>query len=84
MVSSQSKLIEYIDFLQKIALNSDISYKHAAALIDNSKIYSYSFNTHVKKLYLKSKQTNKIETHFKTIHAEINIFSNFPKKMLKI
>ena len=77
------RFLEYINFLKKIAAGSDISYKHAAALIDNDNIYSSGVNRFVKTFHIKSKGTDEIQTHFKTIHAEINVFSKMPKRSVK-
>lgn len=77
------KFLEYITFLKKKAASSDISYKHAAALIDSAHIYSSGVNRFVKTFQIKSKETNEIQTHFKTVHAEINVFSKMPKKSVK-
>lgn len=86
-VFDESKFSKYIELLKKLASNSDIHYKHAAALIKNEKIYSAGINKFVKKLDVKSynKKTgeNSIETHFKTIHAEISVFDKLSKKSSK-
>ena len=71
---------EYIDLLKKLAVNSDINCKHAAALLYNNNIYSPSINKFIKSFDIKSKNTDEIQTHYKTIHAEISVFLNFPKK----
>ena len=82
-VYNEHKFLECITLLKKIAANSDISYKHAAALIDNDSIYSSGINKFVKTIHIKSKESNEIQTHFKTIHAEISVFSKMPKRSAK-
>lgn len=74
------KFTEHITFLQKIAKKSELSHKHAAALIKDSTLYSYNFNAYVQPFY---KKTDQINNYFKSIHAEINVFYNFPKKYVK-
>jgi deoxycytidylate deaminase len=64
--------------LIKIASFSAISYKHAAALIYNNTIYSSGINK-----FIKTIKTKDNKTHYKTMHAEINVFENFPKKNVK-
>jgi deoxycytidylate deaminase len=77
------RFFECINLLKKIASSSDIYYKHAAALIDGDRIYSAGVNQFVKTVQIKLKDSNEIQTHFRTIHAEISVFSKIPKKTAK-
>lgn len=66
-----------LPLLKKIAGYSDISYKHAAALIHNDRIFSSGYNT-----FVPFKKINNIQI-YKTIHAELSVFKHFPKKCVK-
>ena len=66
-------LEESIQFLKKVATDSLVSYKHAAALISNNIIYSFGKNK-----FLKEIKINNI-SYYKTMHAEINVFEKLPK-----
>ena len=67
-----------LDILRKKASYSDISYKHAAALIHNDQIYSSAMNKFI------SIKTSKFKHQvYKTIHAELNVFETFPKRHVK-
>lgn len=65
---------QHIDYLKKIANNSDIYYQHAAGIIQNNKLISSGIN---KFAAVKSPQ------YKRTIHAEISAFYNVSKKSLK-
>jgi len=82
-VYDQRKFFNSINLLKKIASGSSIYYKHAAALIDGDRIYSAGVNQFVKTVNIKLKNSNEIQTHFRTIHAEISVFSRIPKKTAK-
>lgn len=69
---------ETLKLLTKMASDSAIYYKHAAALISGNTIYSSGINKFIKEIKDKN---NKI--HYKTMHAEINVFENFPKRNVK-
>lgn len=71
----KKSLQEQLEILTKMASNSTIYYKHAAALISGNMIYSAGINKFIKQ--------SKIPSLRKTIHAEINVFENFPKKNIK-
>lgn len=78
---AEHKFYDHIDLLKKIAADSTIYYKHAAALIDNDRIYSAGINRFIKTFQIINK--DEIQTHFRTIHAEISVFSKIPKKTAK-
>lgn len=67
-----------LKILTRMASNSVIYYKHAAALISGDTIYSSGINKFIKEI--KDKNNN---IYYKTMHAEINVFENFPKKNVK-
>ena len=70
-----------IEILKNKAQCSQISYKHAAALIYKENIYSTGFNKFLK---VKSFQINKEKSiYYKTIHAEINAICQIPKHLAK-
>ena len=71
---SKLYLEELIPFLKKLATESIVSYKHAAALISNNTIYSFGTNK-----FLKEIKVNNTSYH-KTKHAEITVFEKLPKK----
>lgn len=66
---------DYINLLKKIAINSNISSKHAAALIHSNRIYSSGYNHYITNV--------KDDKNDRTIHAEISIFENISKKIAK-
>lgn len=74
----KKNLEQQLDILTKMASYSAIYYKHAAALISGDIIYSAGINKFIKQI--KNNNNNEI---YKTIHAEINVFENFPKKNVK-
>lgn len=78
---ADNKFYDYIHVLKKIAASSNIYYKHAAALIDNDRIYSAGVNRYIKTFEITTK--DETQTHFRTIHAEISVFSKIPKKIAK-
>lgn len=77
-MSKYNNFHKQLELLKKIASSSTIYYKHAAALIFGNIIYSSGINKYIKKV----KDKNNI-SYYKTIHAEINVFQNFPKKKVK-
>jgi cytidine deaminase len=68
------KFQEHIIFLKKIAIESIVYYKHAAALISGNKIYSSGTNKFIKEIKINN------QIYYKTIHAEITVFKKLPKK----
>lgn len=67
-----------LDNLKQIAMKSDVSNKHSAALIKNNVIYKYAFNKFVKKEIIND------DIYHLTIHAEINaIYSYYNKRNVK-
>lgn len=82
-IYDERKLVNCINLLKKIASGSNIYYKHAAALIDSNRIYSAGVNQYVKSIQIKLKNSGEIQTHFRTIHAEISVFSKISKKTAK-
>jgi len=69
---------EQLKILTRMASDSAIYYKHAAALISGNTIYSSGINKFIKEIKDKN---DKI--YYKTMHAEINVFENFPTKNVK-
>jgi deoxycytidylate deaminase len=68
----------FINKLKKAATNSFIvNQKHGAALISNNKIYSISSNAPIKTITVDN------VLHNRAIHAELNVFRNFSKKLCK-
>lgn len=82
-IYDEHKFLDCINLLKKIASSSNIYYKHAAALIDGDRIYSAGANQYVKTMQVRLKNSNEIQTHFRTIHAEISVFLKVPKKIAK-
>lgn len=73
---------EIIELLKKIAWHSTIYYKHAAALIKNDKYITSGFNKFIKQITIR--KDNITQTHYKTIHAEVNtLYSFHDKKKVK-
>lgn len=66
-----------IETLIKVANNSNISYKHSAALICNGELYSLGINKFVPFKKYKGMQL------YRTIHAELSIFEKVSKRMVK-
>lgn len=73
----EHKFEEQIKFLKKIAFESIVYYKHAAALISGDTIYSSGANKFIKEVKVKN------QTYYKTMHAEITVFEKLPKKKLR-
>lgn len=80
----KKSLQEQLEILTKMASNSTIHYKHAAALISGNMIYSAGINKFIKqsKIPKLHRKASACEVR-KTIHAEINVFEHFPKKNIK-
>lgn len=71
-----------LDNLKQIAMKSDVSNKHSAALIKNNTIYKYAFNKFVKKEIINNSDGDGI--YYLTMHAEINaIYSYYNKRNVK-
>ena len=68
---------EPIRLLKKIAIESIVYYKHAAALMSGDTIYSSGANKFVKEIKLND------QTYYKTMHAEITVFEKLPKKKVR-
>jgi deoxycytidylate deaminase len=64
--------------LKKIAMYSTIYNKHAAALIKNEKHISSGFNKFIKEVTIR--KDNITQTHFKTLHAEVDALYSFHGK----
>ena len=80
MMTRDCKYDDLLEQLKKIAMISEISFRHAAALIKGSTIYSSGHNKYIKEIEIKGVK-NKL---YKTIHAEVDVISNFPyKKSIK-
>jgi deoxycytidylate deaminase len=73
----KNNLQQQLEILTKMASDSTIYHKHAAALISGNTIYSAGINKFIKEI----KNNNNI--YKRTMHAEINVFENFPKKNVK-
>jgi deoxycytidylate deaminase len=68
---------EPIQLLKKIACNSIVYYKHAAALISGNKVYSSGANKFIKQI----KNNNPI--YNRTMHAELTVFEKLQKKNVR-
>lgn len=68
---------EPIRLLKKIAIESIVYYKHAAALMSGDTIYSSGANKFVKEIKMND------QTYYKTMHAEITVFEKLPKKKVR-
>jgi tRNA(Arg) A34 adenosine deaminase TadA len=68
---------EPIRLLKKIAIESIVYYKHAAALISGDTIYSSGANKFVKEIKLND------QIYYRTMHAEITVFERLPKKKVR-
>ena len=71
------KFEEQVNLLKKIAFESAIYYKHAAALISGDTIYSAGVNKFIKEIKINDK------VFYKTMHAEITVFEKLPKKKVR-
>jgi deoxycytidylate deaminase len=77
----QGEINEFEDILcllKKIALHSNINFKHAAALIKKDTLYTSGFNKFIKEV--KIRKDNVTQTHYKTIHAEVDALCNYHNK----
>lgn len=71
-----SKISYIIDHLKKISLNSDISYRHSAALFKRNKVVAVGYNKSVKQMNI-----NNNGHSFKiTVHAEVDALYQASKK----
>lgn len=68
---------ELVQFLKKIALNSIVYYKHAAALICGDTVYSSGANKYIKQI------KNNNQAYNRTMHAEITVFEKLQKKKVR-
>jgi deoxycytidylate deaminase len=73
-INNKSFIEESTQFLKKIAIDSIVSSKHAAALISNNIIYSVGTNKFLKEIKINN------ESYYKTMHAEITVFEKLPKR----
>ena len=71
------KFEEPIRLLKKIAIESIVYYKHAAALIFGDTIYSSGANKFIKEIKIND------QIYYKTMHAEITVFERLPKKKVR-
>jgi hypothetical protein len=71
------KFEEPIRLLKKIAIESIVYYKHAAALISGDTIYSSGANKFIKEIKIND------QIYYKTMHAEITVFERLPKKKVR-
>lgn len=71
------KFEEPIKLLKKIAIESIVYYKHAAALIAGDTIYSSGTNKFVKEIKIND------QIYYRTMHAEITVFEKLPKKKFR-
>jgi deoxycytidylate deaminase len=78
------KFHNIIHILKKNASNSEISYKHAAAIINGTELCAVNVNKYIGSHLVYNIYGKDIVYH-KTIHAEINVIGNSPgpKKNLK-
>lgn len=71
---------DLLEHLKRVAMFSEISFKHAAALIKGYTIYSSGYNKYIKEIEIKGVKNKQ----YKTIHAEVNVICNFPyRKLIK-
>jgi deoxycytidylate deaminase len=72
---------EILDLLKKIAMHSNIHFKHGAALIHKDlfkKEIGLGFNKFIKEITIR--KDNVTQTHYKTIHAEVDALCSYPNK----
>lgn len=67
----------HINLLKKIAFESIVYYKHAAALISKDIVYSAGVNKFIKEIKIND------QVYYKTMHAEITVFEKLPKKKVR-
>lgn len=72
-----NKFEKPLELLKKIANDSIVYYKHAAALLYNDTIYSYGINKFIKEIKIDN------QIYYKTMHAEITVFEKLPKKKVR-
>lgn len=73
-----SNFDKQLELLIKKAIESNVNYKHAAALIKDRVIYSSGINKFIQSK--KNKLNLEYEEIKRTMHAEINVFNNYPIK----
>lgn len=71
------KFEEPLRLLKKIAIESIVYYKHAAALISGDTILSSGANKFIKEVKIND------QTYYRTMHAEITVFQRLPKKKVR-
>jgi tRNA(Arg) A34 adenosine deaminase TadA len=71
------KFDEPIRLLKKIAVESIVYYKHAAALMSGDTVYSSGANKFIKEIKIND------QIYYKTMHAEITVFEKLPKKKVR-
>lgn len=71
---NHNKYNDLLEHLKKIATFSEISFRHAAALIKGQTMYSCECNKYINEI--KGIRNKKC----KTIHAEVNVICNYPHK----
>jgi tRNA(Arg) A34 adenosine deaminase TadA len=71
------KFDEPIRLLKKIAVESIVYYKHAAALMSGDTVYSFGVNKFIKEIKINN------QIYHRTMHAEINVFEKLPKKKVR-
>jgi tRNA(Arg) A34 adenosine deaminase TadA len=71
------KFEEPIRLLKKIAIESIVYYKHAAALMSGDTIYSSGTNKFIKEIKIND------QIYYKTRHAEITVVERLPKKKVR-
>jgi deoxycytidylate deaminase len=75
------KYTNTICILKKLAINSNLQQKHAAALIRKKSIISIGMNIFSNKINIVVNKEKQI--YYKTVHAEMNIFKKLQKKSYK-
>lgn len=68
------KFEDLIPSLKKIATDSIVYYKHAAALVSGNNIHGFSSNKYIKEIIVDDQK------YYITRHAEISLFEKLPKK----
>lgn len=72
-----SKISYILEHLKKVSLNSDISYRHSAALFKKNKVISVGYNKSVKQININNTTRNSFKI---TVHAEVNALYQACKK----
>lgn len=72
-----SKISYIIDHLKKVSLNSDISYRHSAALFKRNKLVAVGYNKSIKQMNISNNNSSQFKI---TVHAEVDALYQASKK----